>query len=579
MKKFILLLILFSSFLFSNEMTLTLKSYATDEKLDSTTITQYRSMFKREPTITSEDFDSEKQYPKHKYKWIMLQLDQNLSSGNYWIEYRNFKFTKHTFSSHQTIDKFSFLGRDIFSFHYDKINDDREYFLKLIIPSSFYTTRASLHTAQTYSDWIDKYAIEMLIAFFLFGIIFMTAIYNGAFYVYNREKSFLYYMLMQFCMIDVLLHQTDVMEIYLMNYKGSEDLSMYFIVELTVLFILLFVRSFLETKQYLPFHDKILRFIIIITIIDLIIFFTPIILLSQVYTLIILYIIVIAWLRLRQDYQPALFFLFGWFAFLSGIFLSDNFDNSFALDPLLIGSTIEALFFSVAISYKIREIKNEKEIQRELLVHQSKLASMGEMLGNIAHQWRQPLTRLGFILMNIEEKDKQKHHEKKLKEASSQLEFMSQTINDFRSFYQPNKKKELFSLLQETEKVIELISFEKIEVELKVIKDVTILNYKNEYKQVLLNLLTNAKDVLLERKTKQPKIIIKVNATAVSVSDNGGGISTENMEKIFEPYFTTKERGMGIGLYMSKMIVEQNMDGKLEIYNNKNGAVFTLNNL
>jgi len=201
---------------------------------------------------------------------------------------------------------------------------------------------------------------------------------------------------------------------------------------------------------------------------------------------------------------------------------------------------------------------------------------MGDMLGNIAHQWRQPLTRLGYILMNIEAKDKGNVFEKKLEEASVQIEFMSQTIDDFRNFYKTNKTKELFSLANETQKVLDFISFEEIEITLKSVKNSTIFNYKNEYKQVLLNLLTNAKDVLVERKIVSPHIIIEVGVSSVKVSDNAGGIRLKNIQSIFEPYFTTKKQGMGIGLYMSKMIVQRNMGGRLEVLNGEEGAVFCL---
>jgi C4-dicarboxylate-specific signal transduction histidine kinase len=153
---------------------------------------------------------------------------------------------------------------------------------------------------------------------------------------------------------------------------------------------------------------------------------------------------------------------------------------------------------------------------------------------------------------------------------------MSQTIDDFRNFYAPTKTKEEFSLAEESQKVIDLISFEKIVLELIVIEDTKIFNYKNEYKQVLLNLLTNAKDVLLERNIASPKITIEVNDLQITVSDNAGGIEHENMQKIFEPYFTTKEQGLGIGLYMSKMIIKKNMSGVLSVKNNKDGAVFSL---
>jgi signal transduction histidine kinase len=301
-------------------------------------------------------------------------------------------------------------------------------------------------------------------------------------------------------------------------------------------------------------------------------------LIFQLYSFLLLYVIWVAWLRLKQGYRPALFFLFGWFALMLGVFFSDFFpEEMFPFEPILVGSTIEAFFLAIAISYKMREVKNEKEEQKEILVHQSRLASMGEMLGNIAHQWRQPLTRLGFILMNIEQKDKQNLHEEKLAEAESQLEFMSQTIDDFRKFYAPNKEKEFFSLAKESQKIVDLFSFKEIELELKIVEDIKILNYRNEYKQVLLNLLSNAKDVLIERKISSPKITIEINGAEVTVSDNAGGVSSKDIHKIFEPYFSTKEQGLGIGLYMSKMIIEKNMGGVISLSNGKNGAMFSLN--
>jgi len=303
----------------------------------------------------------------------------------------------------------------------------------------------------------------------------------------------------------------------------------------------------------------------------------PIMLIFQLYSFMLLYVVWVAWLRLRQGYRPALFFMFGWFALMLGVFISDFLSDEYLFfDSILIGSTIEAFFLAIAISYKMREIKDEKEEQKELLVHQSRLASMGEMLGNIAHQWRQPLTRLGYILMNIEKKDIEKHHEKKLEEASIQLEFMSETIDDFRNFYAPNKAKELFFLAKESQMIVDIISFKEIKLDLKIIEDAEILNYKNEYKQVLLNLLSNAKDVLLEREVASPKVIIEIEGTLVKVSDNAGGIYNKEIQKIFEPYFTTKERGLGIGLYMSKIIIEKNMGGTIEVSNGKNGAVFSL---
>ncbi len=591
MKKFIALILFFSVHLLANNSSLVLKSYETNEAIEMSCIAEYAFKFKVENQdekdvnfeivlIDSEEPSTLKQNNLHKFNWIMLELDANLSTGNYWLVYGAFEFTEHTFLANQLVDKFSLLGRKILSFHYDEKQNSKRYFFKVKPSQSHVIPRASLYTAETFSTFADENRLKLLISFFLIGLIFMTAIYNGALYLYNREKSFLYYMFMQLFMVVVLVYQTEIIETYVMGTVESEEVAIFFyfiVVEIVVLFILFFVRSFLETKKYLPFHDKILHYITIFAIVDLVFFFFPTMLIFNLYTFIFLYVLWVAWLRFRAGYKPALFFLLGWFALMLGVFFSDFFpDEVFMIDPIFLGSAVEALFFSMAISSKMQEIKNEKEEQRELLVHQSRLASMGDMLGNIAHQWRQPLTRLGFILMNIEEKDKEKLHEKKLEEAENQLEFMSQTIDDFRNFYASNKEKELFSLAEESQKIVDLLAFKEIELKVDIVKDVEILNYKNEYKQVLLNLLTNAKDVLLERKISSPKISIEIDGALVKVRDNAGGIKGENIQKIFEPYFSTKEQGLGIGLYMSKMIVEKNMGARIKVFNGDEGAIFSL---
>ena len=589
MKKIIILFTFLSSLLLANGTPLVVKSFHTNEEMNISNIEKYSSQFKSQ-TQDEKDIDFEivlfnseedstlKQNNTKKYTWLMLELDDNLTSGTYWVEHTDFAFTQHSFQAGQSLEKFALLGRKLFSFTYDKTIDDRRYFLKAIPNQSHVVAKASLYTPQSFSVWAESYSIKSLLYFFLFGLIFMTAIYNGALYLYNREKSFLYYMLMQILMVGVLLYQTDIVEILVMGNVEYEEPAIFFyflLVEITIIFVLYFIRSFLETQKYLPFHDKVLYYITLFAYIDLFLFFVPIMLILKLYSFLLMYVVVIAGLRLRQGYKPALFFLMGWSALMVGVFISDFLDEQYQyVEPLLIGSTIETFFLAVAISYKMREIKNEKETQKELLIHQSKLASMGEMLGNIAHQWRQPLTRLGYILMNIESKDKAQQHTQKLEEASTQLEFMSQTIDDFRDFYKPDKEKESFGLVEEARKVIALLNFDEIEVVLKCKEEVTIVNHKNEYKQVILNLLSNAKEVLLQRSVSSPKITISIDENHVTVFDNAGGVKLENIQKVFEPYFTTKSQGLGIGLYMSKVIVEKNMGGKLEVQNSEHGAHF-----
>jgi len=287
--------------------------------------------------------------------------------------------------------------------------------------------------------------------------------------------------------------------------------------------------------------------------------------------------------RVRQGYKPARFYLAGWIVLTLAVFLN-IFQVGYkymVIDPLYIGAAVEAILFSLALSYKIRMVAKAKEEQKELLVHQSKLASMGEMIGNIAHQWRQPLTHLGYTMMNL--KEAQKHGEldeayltKKVADATTQIDYMSQTIDDFKDFYAPHKEKEDFSLAQATKETLEIMkntfTHNDIEIELNIIEDSPIYNYKNEYKQVLLNLLSNAKDVLIERVIRSPKVTIIIDKNTLQVIDNAGGINKEVLPRIFEPYFTTKEGNTGIGLYMSKMIVEKNMEGVLKVESSSEGT-------
>lgn len=234
------------------------------------------------------------------------------------------------------------------------------------------------------------------------------------------------------------------------------------------------------------------------------------------------------------------------------------------------------------------EVTQEKE---RMLVHQNKLASMGEMIGNIAHQWRQPLTQLSGILIGLElffEKGKlsKERLETKIQEAQEQIAYMSNTIDDFRNFFASGKEKTNFSIQNCVEKVLSLIhsSFKNNDINytLYVKEDSTVLGYENEISQVLLNILSNAKDALLQRKVSPSYIYItistKENKALIQIEDNAGGIDVEPIEKIFEPYFSTKHAssGTGIGLYMSKTIIEKNSHGKLCVKNGPKGAIFSL---
>jgi PAS domain S-box-containing protein len=237
-----------------------------------------------------------------------------------------------------------------------------------------------------------------------------------------------------------------------------------------------------------------------------------------------------------------------------------------------------------------RRVQEEAQKNRDkdhLLIQQSRLAAMGEMIGNIAHQWRQPLNALGLVLANIKDAhDYGDLNADYLNQATAKghqlVQKMSATIDDFRNFFRPNREPQVFRLAKSAQGALDLVeaSFRnnEIVVQLTVREEVTARGFANEYSQVLLNLLGNAKDAILARKVKPGHVEIEVGHAGgngyVLVRDNGGGIPEDVIGKIFDPYFTTREAGTGIGLYMSKMIVESNMQGRIEARNTANGAEF-----
>ena len=227
-------------------------------------------------------------------------------------------------------------------------------------------------------------------------------------------------------------------------------------------------------------------------------------------------------------------------------------------------------------------IAHEVELSRkkdEIMFRQSRLASMGEMIGNIAHQWRQPLNAMVLIIQSFQMKRmadlelSDAFIDQQAKEGIALASLMSRTIDDFRNFFKPNKTAEEFSLkksvLYSMQLVKEYYAKAGIEMYLNCASDIHITGYPNEFSQVIMNLFSNAKDALEESQpaTKCIEVVISNQAgnAMISVIDNGGGISDTVRDRMFEPYFTTKHKssGTGIGLYMSQQIIEKQMQGTI----------------
>lgn len=239
---------------------------------------------------------------------------------------------------------------------------------------------------------------------------------------------------------------------------------------------------------------------------------------------------------------------------------------------------------------RLRAVEELREKDR-ILMHQSRQAAMGEMIGNIAHQWRQPLNTLGLLVQDIQMSYEhggfsEEYLAATVNKIMQKIQYMSRTIDDFRNFFRPDKEKSAFKVRQNVARTLSLVeenfSTRQIKIDIVAEDDPAVTGYPNEYSQVLLNILGNAADAFQEQNTVNPHIVVKIftsdGRTVVSITDNAGGIREGVIDRIFEPYYTTKEqgKGTGVGLYMAKNIIEKSMNGRLSVRNTGQGAEFRI---
>lgn len=252
----------------------------------------------------------------------------------------------------------------------------------------------------------------------------------------------------------------------------------------------------------------------------------------------------------------------------------------------------EEKYFQEKLEQKVEEEIKKRFKQERLLVQQSKMATMGEMMAAIAHNWRQPLNTISLLSASITKKLLNSKLTKDyinnwIIKMNNQVNFMSQTIDDFRNFYKPEEEFKEVSLKKVILKVISLISLQlkinNIKIEVNIQEPILLVCLENQLQQALINVLINSKEAILNKNIKNGMILLNAKKddsfVNLIIQDNGGGIENEeNFTSIFEPYFTTKanSHGTGIGLYMTKIIIEQNMKGKIETKNINNGFEFII---
>ncbi len=258
------------------------------------------------------------------------------------------------------------------------------------------------------------------------------------------------------------------------------------------------------------------------------------------------------------------------------------------LEKRVEAKTKELKELNETLEMRVKEEIKKNEAKQKVMFWQSRFASLGEMLANIAHQWRQPLTELNLTLFSLKKaalNEDKESVEELYKESKALIQNMSNTIEDFSNFFKPGKEKQHFRLRESIEEALHILkrvlNRDMIQVKTSY-EDVSVLGITNEFTQVIINLLKNSRDAFVENGVliREIKIdVIKENDYAlIVVEDNAGGIKEKERYKIFEPYFTTKHnsQGTGLGLFMSKMICEQGFGGSLDVSSKKGTTCFTI---
>ncbi len=456
-------------------------------------------------------------------------------------------------------------------------------FYFLIVVSLFYQEHLSpkIETIHHFTH------IPFMVATVSFGVIISASIYNFSLYVYLKNRQYLYYALAQ---LSSLLFLVNLDALFIAPFDlifGFKSILFFDMTQLSMLtFSLLFLQAFFRSYQVKEM-DLLIRGILYLVLLDFIfmLIFSHTFFIKFIPVFIPILLVLSEAVRyVKKRDLPFYLILIGWSTVLI-VVISEYFGLRKLVGvtfPFLhVAIALESIILSVAIAYKFKLIEEEQAQNKMLMLQQSRLASMGEMVSGIVHQWRQPLNVISFGLMNIKKRSTgQEKNLNTIEKLNEQVQYMSHTIEDFRNFYNPSKVKERFTVYQAVRNSCTIASTtlkrSGIACNVELMEDFELYGHQNELEQVILNMINNAKDALLTAKIKEPKINIVIESGLISIQDNGRGIPKEHLSKIFNPYFSTKKHGDGIGLYLSKMIIEKELDGEISVERFKGKTVFLI---
>lgn len=458
-----------------------------------------------------------------------------------------------------------------------------------------------------------------------YGLFIIILLYNSVLFIYTRDLNYLRYILF---LVSFVLWQLSFDGLGIKYIWGDSrwliEHGSSALIAFTSFCALYFSRHFLNTPRYTPRIDKIILLMMGISLLMVaassFLSYGKVIPVNALLASMMPILLLIAGLMvMRYEYQAARFYVAGWSSFLIAtiIFAFNKFDlipSFYGVNHVQqLGSAVEMIFLSLALAHrvyllqreyigklnhlndslsdKVKIALNEARLKDRLFVQQSRLAAMGEMIEQIAHQWRQPLHTLALINQDMYVKQKlgicdEAYFDQSHERIDEHLQYLSKTIDDFRNFYKTDKSISLEDVGDLAADALRLsdvfLKYAKIKTSLEVSTTRKVSIAKNEMIQVLMNLIKNAHDAILEQRISDGRVVISIEdydtGIKVCVEDNAGGIAPNVLEKVFDIYFTTKdpEYGTGLGLHMSKFIIEESFGGKIWVENISGGARFII---
>ena len=452
---------------------------------------------------------------------------------------------------------------------------------------------------QSTNSLINKNFFSNIIVFILITL----GLYNLMLFLFTKRKEFLFYTLYMInCAIGLFYMYGSIFQNF--NIYGEDTYKFNITAIFVVLFLALFIRSIFDINKksrnnYLAINSLLIvdLFFIFYAFVNL---YEAIKLIQFLYFYSFAIIFYIGYNLFKQNHPLIKLFIVAYFIYFIGFgitvsSISGSMElNSFTFYGSGIALILEGFIFAYMLSYRLKLLENQVAKQEKTLILKNKKEQLGEVIGNIAHQWRQPLNRINLnvavVTDIVNDENNQVDKEvikKKLTSIESNIVYMSNTIEDFVDFYNPDKEFMNFNLFKIVEDATNLLKskINTTKINISIDKDIKLYGIENEYLQVLLIILNNALDNFQIKETIDPMINITLqndsNTLTLIIQDNGGGILKENIEKVFDPYFTTKfkKEGSGLGLYLAKTIIEESMYGKLavEVVNNHTKFLITLN--